>query len=77
MPSYDYRCQSCRETFEIERSMNDDTQPACAHCGSGEVSRIFTVNVATGNRSGQGKGKDKVQQAPKPSGGHCCGGGCH
>lgn len=74
MPSYDYRCQSCRETFEIERSMKDDTQPACAHCGSGEVSRIFTVNIATGSKA---SAKDKVKAAPKPSGGHCCGGGCH
>lgn len=75
MPSYDYRCQSCRETFEIERSMNDETKPACAHCGSVEVSRIFTVNVATGSRSSNAK--DKVKQAPKPSSGQCCGGGCH
>ncbi len=75
MPSYDYRCQSCRETFEIERSMNDQTKPVCTHCQSEEVSRIFTVNIATGSKS---SAKDKVKAAaPKPSGGHCCGGGCH
>lgn len=75
MPSYDYRCQSCSETFEIERSMNDDTKPSCLHCKSEEVSRIFRVNVATGSRSASTK--DKATTAPKPAGGHCCGGGCH
>lgn len=75
MPAYDYRCQKCEDTFEIERSMKDDSKPVCTQCGSEEVTRIFSVHVATGAKA---SAKDRAKAAPsKPMGGHCCGGGCH
>ncbi|MBK7748871.1 MAG: zinc ribbon domain-containing protein, partial [Candidatus Obscuribacter sp.] len=27
MPSYDYRCKDCQDTFTIERSMTDNSRP--------------------------------------------------
>ncbi len=74
MPAYDYRCQKCEDTFEIERSMKDDSKPVCTQCGSEDVTRIFTVNIATGAKASP---KDKAKAPTKPMGGHCCGGGCH
>jgi len=41
MPSYDYRCLSCRETFTVERSMKDSPETSCELCGSDDVSRIW------------------------------------
>lgn len=77
MPAYDYRCQKCEDTFEIERSMRDESKVVCTKCGSEDVSRIFTVNIATGAKA---SAKDRAKAAPsnpKMGGGHCCGGGCH
>lgn len=46
MPSYDYRCQECREQFSVERSMTEDASgTVCEHCGSAEVSRIWNMYI--------------------------------
>ena len=46
MPSYDYRCTTCSERFEITRAMNSTAEECCPKCG-GPAKRLFTpVGVA-------------------------------
>ena len=48
MPTYEYRCEKCKETFEIFQSMKDDALQVCPkeHCrletwGKGKVKRLL------------------------------------
>jgi len=40
MPTYDYKCTSCKHIFEYFQSMNDDPLSVCPEC-SGEVKRMI------------------------------------
>jgi putative FmdB family regulatory protein len=40
MPTYEYACRSCGHTFEIVKSMSDDTLTTCPKC-EGELRKIF------------------------------------
>jgi putative FmdB family regulatory protein len=71
MPTYEYRCQKCREVFGVERSMSDDTAASCASCGSGEVSRIWNAVIRTG-----GVTPDVGQGASASTKSSSSGGGC-
>ena len=54
MPTYAYRCEQCRETFErIETiSEHETAKPLCPKCGSDEVVSVPTPFVAiTGKKS--------------------------
>ncbi|MCA9806291.1 MAG: zinc ribbon domain-containing protein [Cyanobacteria bacterium HKST-UBA02] len=76
MPSYDYRCLSCRETFTVERSMKDSPETSCELCGSEQVSRIWNMYIAAGVRSTE---SETSSRAPARSGGgcgSCCGSSC-
>mgnify|MGYP002127081747 FL=1 len=43
MPTYQYRCQSCREEFEARQSFTDDALTSCpdSDCG-GVVNKVFS-----------------------------------
>jgi len=43
MPTYQYRCQSCRDEFEVRQSFTDETLTTCPDeaCG-GPVSKVFS-----------------------------------
>jgi putative FmdB family regulatory protein len=48
MPTYEYRCEKCNETFEMFQSMKDDALKVCPqdHCrmekwGKGKVKRLL------------------------------------
>ena len=54
MPTYAYRCEQCRETFErIETIPEHETaKPQCPKCGSDKVARVPTPFTAvTGKKS--------------------------
>jgi putative FmdB family regulatory protein len=74
MPTYDYICQQCFETFDIQISIAEyakGVSPKCPKCGALDTLRAFSpVHVVTG--------KTAPQNVPRPdSGGGCCGGsGC-
>ncbi|MBU6452082.1 MAG: zinc ribbon domain-containing protein [Cyanobacteria bacterium REEB67] len=75
MPSYDYRCQECREAFTVERSMTDSSETSCSHCGSANVSRIWNMFIRSGGTTpdvGQGT-RSSSSSSAKSSGGHGCG----
>lgn len=51
MPSYDYRCDECKQSFTVERSMSDDSKQHCVDCGSADANRIWTVFIMNNNGS--------------------------
>lgn len=40
MPTYDYQCSDCGDTFEVFQSMNDEPLTRCGKCG-GTVKRLI------------------------------------
>jgi putative FmdB family regulatory protein len=40
MPTYEYRCQSCGDQFEIVQSFSDASLKVCAKC-SGELRKVY------------------------------------
>ncbi len=55
MPIYEFRCNSCRgRTSVFTRSVTTSVAGACEHCGSTDLSRMFS-RVAV-HRSGDGSG---------------------
>ncbi len=40
MPTYDYRCLSCKHKFELFQSMMEEPISTCPECG-GEVKRLI------------------------------------
>jgi putative FmdB family regulatory protein len=40
MPTYEYRCRSCGNSFEIIQSMKDDPLKICPACGK-EIRRVI------------------------------------
>ena len=40
MPTYEYRCSSCKRTFEAHQSFSDAPLMTCEVCG-GELKRVF------------------------------------
>jgi putative FmdB family regulatory protein len=52
MPTYDFTCEKCGETFEMRLSMaayDSGEGRVCPSCGSSDVQRAFTaVNVIGG-----------------------------
>lgn len=43
MPIYEYRCNNCRRKAEIfVHSFSLPSNPTCTHCGSEDLSRIFS-----------------------------------
>ncbi|MFQ6611581.1 MAG: FmdB family zinc ribbon protein [Fidelibacterota bacterium] len=41
MPTYDYKCNHCKQTFELFQAMSDEPLKVCPHCG-GEVRRLVS-----------------------------------
>ena len=53
MPIYEFRCSACRKRSSVfVRSINTSISPSCEHCGSREMSRLFSrVAVLRGEES--------------------------
>lgn len=43
MPKYDYVCDKCGKSFEIELSYNNDQKVRCPNCKSKKVRKKITV----------------------------------
>ncbi|HBU04402.1 MAG TPA: FmdB family transcriptional regulator [Acidimicrobiaceae bacterium] len=41
MPTYDYRCNDCGETFEIWQSFSEDALTECPTC-EGELKKVYS-----------------------------------
>ncbi|HQR78839.1 MAG TPA: zinc ribbon domain-containing protein [Actinomycetota bacterium] len=64
MPTYEFRCRSCSETFKVQRPMDRSGEPAdCPHGHTDTVRLLTTAGMFS-------------KQNPSASGGGCCGGAC-
>jgi putative FmdB family regulatory protein len=75
MPSYDVRCRSCGDTFEVTRSMANIDDPAPCPAGHSDTVRLLRTVAMTGRSSGGGSVQPSGATSPGAGGG-CCGGGC-
>ena len=41
MPIYEYRCNSCKKRVAL-LILSQSTQPVCSHCGSSDLTRLFS-----------------------------------
>lgn len=69
MPTYEFRCRTCGETFAESRPMSDSNAPASCPRGHGDTRRLLAfagVNLSRGSG-----GAESTTNA-----GRCCGGSC-
>ena len=52
MPTYEYRCEDCGETFERPEHIDEhaDSHPECPKCGSSRVQQVFSSFFAKTSR---------------------------
>jgi putative FmdB family regulatory protein len=73
MPTYDYRCNACGDSFELYQSFNDNIKRTCQKCGQKKLERLidcgldaFCYDVTTigqqGERNAKKAGKTKVDE---------------
>ncbi len=70
MPMYEYRCPSCRATFELLRPMARATEPAVCPDGHRGAERVVSLFAAPP------RGESAENLRPTGSGCACGGGGC-
>ena len=63
MPTYEYRCDKCGETFEVFQRITDDPVRTCQDCG-GEVRRLVNATNFILKGSGWYKTDYASKQAP-------------
>lgn len=51
MPIYQYICDPCKNEFEVNKSVNDDTIPVCNECGN-NARKVFSLGGILFNGSG-------------------------
>lgn len=51
MPIYEYECDSCKQRFEVQQSIQDAPLVTCPQC-SGSVHRVFSPNMVIFKGSG-------------------------
>ena len=73
MPRYEYRCQTCDDTFEVRRSMAAADDGVECPEGHTEVRRLLSVFAMTGASGGGAPAPSAMPSGP-PRGG--CGGAC-
>ena len=62
MPRYDFECQDCRATFEVQASLSDYAallkakKIECAKCGSKKVTRVFSPPAVLSSSSSGRRG---------------------
>lgn len=68
MPTYEFRCRECAQTFEVKRPMSAASDPATCPHGHADTVKLLSL-VSLGRTGSDGAA------APVASGG-CCGGSC-
>lgn len=46
MPTYDYECSACENTFEVFQGINDPVLKKCPECGKNKLNRLFGTGAA-------------------------------
>ena len=52
MPTYEYQCQSCRNCFEVEKSIKDDTGESCPACSDQHTKRLISSQTSFALKGG-------------------------
>jgi putative FmdB family regulatory protein len=68
MPIYEYRCQACRQQFEV--LVRPGTQPACPACESQQLERLISLPAIKSESThaqamAAARGRDKKQANEK------------
>ncbi|MCE7008008.1 zinc ribbon domain-containing protein [Kibdelosporangium philippinense] len=71
MPTYEFKCRDCADTFEVNRPMSESSAPASCPSGHTDTVKLLTM-AGLGGRAGGAA----PAMAPSGGGGGCCGGGC-
>jgi putative FmdB family regulatory protein len=62
MPTYEYRCDVCQRTFEVQQRITDPPATSCAVCGARQVGNLVPVHRLISRSSfvllGRGWGRD-------------------
>ena len=66
VPTYEFRCRECGDTFDVKRPMSEAGAPASCPAGHGDTVKLLTMAGLSGSASAPASG----------GGGGCCGGGC-
>lgn len=60
MPIYEFRCGACRKrTSVFVRTIGAGVSPSCEHCGSAEMSRLFSRVAVLRSEGDAGSGIDE------------------
>ena len=43
MPTYDYRCDSCKKTYELREGFSAPMEHTCEKCGKGTAKRLLSA----------------------------------
>ena len=43
MPTYDYKCDNCKNTFELFQSMKEDPITLCPECGHNTLKKMISM----------------------------------
>ena len=46
MPTYDYECDACEDTFELFQSISEPLKKKCPECGKMKLRRLFGTGAA-------------------------------
>jgi len=68
MPTYEFRCRACGDTFTQSRPMSDSAAPAACPNGHDDTRRLLSVAGVSRSRGESPSGS--------PASGGCCGGSC-
>ena len=70
MPTYEFRCRTCDDTFDVRRPMSRSGDPAACPAGHADTVRLLSVFARTGGATGASSA------SPGQAAGGCCGGAC-
>ena len=70
MATYEFRCRTCDDTFEVRRPMAEASDPAACPEGHTDTVKLLSMFARAGSSVGL------PQAVPASSGGGCCGGSC-
>ncbi len=71
MPTYDYKCSACKQTYELRESFSAPMEHGCQECGKGIAKRLLTVPTVVFKGSGwyvnDSRGKSDTTDEAKPT----------
>ncbi|MBI4723018.1 MAG: zinc ribbon domain-containing protein [Candidatus Stahlbacteria bacterium] len=71
MPTYEFKCNSCNERFEVCVSISERTKVKCQKCNSREVVQLLSGFYVIGTEQGKGGGASSCTACSRPSCSSC------